>query len=312
VKAYYSDTFELPLPEGHGFPMAKYRLLRERVETTGLIPPEDLRIPEPANAHMLARAHCPDYIRTVLEGRLTRREQNRIGFPWSPQMVERSCRSVGATLSAVMDCLDDGVAANLAGGTHHAHYARGEGYCVFNDAAVAAREAQHRGLVHRVLIVDLDVHQGNGTASITRGDTSIFTFSVHGASNFPARKESSDLDIALPNDTPDGPYLQAVEKGLNQALEQSRPDLVIYLAGADPYAGDRLGLLAVSKAGLAARDRLVFERCRALGLPVALAMAGGYAENVADIVDIHWQTLEAAGSLASPPPPAHRQRLNAI
>jgi len=312
MKAYYSDTFELPLPEGHRFPMAKYRLLRERIETRGLLPPADLCIPEPADARMLAQAHCEAYIESVFEGRLTTREQNRIGFPWSPQMVERSCRSVGATVAALFACLEDGVAANLAGGTHHAHYARGEGYCVFNDTVVAARVAQDRGLVRRVLVVDLDVHQGNGTASITRGDASIFTFSVHGASNFPARKENSDLDIALPDDTLDEPYLEAVENGLNRALARSRPDVVIYLAGADPYAGDRLGLLAVSKAGLAARDRAVFGRCRELGLPVALAMAGGYAEDVTDIVDIHWQTLEAAISLASSAPPAGRQRLNVI
>jgi acetoin utilization deacetylase AcuC-like enzyme len=225
---------------------------------------------------------------------LSAQEQRRIGFPWSREMVERSRRSSGATLAAARAALDDGVGINLAGGTHHAFRARGEGYCVFNDSAIAALALQAQGCIRRAVILDCDVHQGNGTAAILAGDPTVFTFSIHGANNFPFDKEASDLDIELPDGTGDGEYLDALEKGVCRALSAAQPDLAIYLAGADPFEGDRLGRLALTKAGLAARDRLVFELCRGAGVPVAVTMAGGYARAVEDTVDIHFATVAAA------------------
>jgi acetoin utilization deacetylase AcuC-like enzyme len=220
----------------------------------------------------------------------------RIGFPWSPAMVERSRRSSGATIEACRAALAEGVAANLAGGTHHAFAEHGEGYCIFNDSAVAARAMQAEGRVQRVLILDCDVHQGNGTAAILQGDDTIFTFSIHGANNFPFRKQKSDLDIDLPDRTSDDAYLDALEGGVIASLERARPELVIYLAGADPYFDDRLGRLALTKGGLAERDRLVFHYCRRVGLPITITMAGGYARRISDTVDIQFQTLVLAGA----------------
>jgi acetoin utilization deacetylase AcuC-like enzyme len=214
-------------------------------------------------------------------------------------MVERSRRASGGTFGACLAALEDGFAANLAGGTHHAFANRGEGYCVFNDSAIAARAVQAKGLAERVVVLDTDVHQGNGTAAILRGEPSVFTFSIHGAGNFPFRKEESDLDVALPDGADDGEFLEALEDGLEKALEASRAGLAIYLAGADPYEDDRLGRLCVSKEGLAERDRLVLETCRERGIPVAVTMAGGYARQVEDTVDIHFRSIERAASLAN-------------
>ncbi len=296
MKAYYSDVFVLPLPPDHRFPMAKYRLLRERILAEGIIAPDDLHIPDAATDDQLLRAHDLDYLEKVKSGGLSAREIRRIGFPWTPQMVERSRRSVGATICACRSALDEGVAVNLAGGTHHAFRDHGEGYCVFNDSAVAARAMQDEGRVRRVVILDCDVHQGNGTAAILAGDRSIFTFSVHGAKNFPFHKEQSDLDLELLDGTGDAAYLDAVEEGARRAIAVANADLAIYLAGADPFSGDRLGRMAVSKEGLAQRDRIIFSLCRETGLPVAVAMAGGYAPNVTDIIDIHTQTVRLAAS----------------
>jgi acetoin utilization deacetylase AcuC-like enzyme len=233
----------------------------------------------------------------VSAGELSSAEQKRIGFPWSPGMVERSLRSAGATLAACRAALSDGCSANLAGGTHHAHADHGEGFCVFNDAAVAARAMLAEGRVRQVAIIDCDVHQGNGTAAILRGDDSVFTFSIHGARNFPFEKESSDLDIELPDDTGDDAYLAALDAGLKETFDRSQPELVIYLAGADPYAGDRLGRLKLSFSGLEARDRRVLGACRERGIPVALAMAGGYAQPIEDTVSIHATTILSARNL---------------
>jgi acetoin utilization deacetylase AcuC-like enzyme len=294
MKAFYSDVFVLPLPPEHRFPMAKYRLLRERILTEGIVAPGDLRIPDAATDDDLLLAHDADYLDKVKSGGLSAKEQRRIGFPWSAEMVERSRRSSGATMAACRAALDDGIAVNLAGGTHHAFRDHGEGYCVFNDSAVAARVMQREGRVRRVVVLDCDVHQGNGTAAILQGDRSIFTFSVHGAKNFPFRKERSDLDVELPDGTTDAAYLEAVEEGARRAIAMANADLAIYLAGADPYSGDRLGRMAVSMAGLAERDRIIFGLCRENGLPVAVTMAGGYAPNVADIVEIHTQTVRLA------------------
>ena len=298
MKAFYSDTFVLPLPENHRFPMAKYRLLRERILAEGIIAPEDLIVPPAATDEQILRAHDADYLERVVGGDLTAHEIRRIGFPWSPEMVERSRRSSGATIMAGRTALEEGIAVNLAGGTHHACRDHGEGYCVFNDSAIAARALQAEGRVRRVVILDLDMHQGNGTAQILQGDPTVFTFSIHGAKNFPFHKERSDLDIELPDGTGDAVYLELAEEGVRRAIAMSGADIAIYLAGADPYHGDRLGRMALSMAGLAERDRLVLGLCREAGLPVAIAMAGGYAKNVDDIVTIHTQTVRLAAGQA--------------
>jgi acetoin utilization deacetylase AcuC-like enzyme len=277
--------------------MEKYALLRERVLNEGIITADQLHIPEPASITELARAHDPAYIERVLNGQLTSAELRRIGFPWSPQMVERSRRSAGATIAACRVALSEGVGVNLAGGTHHAFSDAGAGYCVFNDAAVAARAMQAEGRAQRIAIIDCDVHQGDGTAAILAGDETIFTFSIHGANNFPFRKQQSDLDIALPDATSDTAYLDALEWGIRQVFASARPELIIYLAGADPYYDDRLGRLSLTKAGLAERDRLIFTFCQAAGVPIAITMAGGYARQIVDTVDIHAHTVAMAAML---------------
>jgi acetoin utilization deacetylase AcuC-like enzyme len=298
VDIYYTDRFVLPLPPGHRFPMRKYELLRERVEAS-LVPPHALLVPAAATDEALQRVHTPAYVRRVTTGAMTDAERRRIGFPWSPEMVERSRRSVGATIAAAGAALRDGIAVNLAGGTHHAFADRGEGFCVFNDVAVAARIVQ-RAAPARIAIVDCDVHQGNGTAAIFAGDASVFTFSVHGEANFPFRKERSDLDIALPDGAGDPVFLDAVERGVTAALA-TRPDLGFYLSGADPWEGDRLGRLSVTKSALARRDRLVLESFRTAGVPVVVVMGGGYPARVEDAVDIHYATVCAAAALAALP-----------
>jgi acetoin utilization deacetylase AcuC-like enzyme len=297
MKIFYCDHFVLPLPPGHRFPIQKYVILRERVMAAGLIPPQNLTVPEPATDQQVLRVHNEDYLQRVKSGCLTSKEMRRIGFPWSPQLVERSRRSVGGTLSTCRAALLDGIAANLAGGTHHAFPDHGQGYCVFNDSAIAARAMQAEGKAGRVVIIDCDVHQGDGTATIFKDDPTVFTFSIHGARNFPFHKAQSDLDIELEDGTGDGAYLEALQGGVERALALARAELVIYLAGADPYAGDRLGRLALSKAGLAARDRMVLELCRRAGIPVAIVMAGGYAHQVQDTVDIHFQTVRIAAGM---------------
>jgi acetoin utilization deacetylase AcuC-like enzyme len=298
VKAFYSDRFVLPLPDGHRFPMTKYRLLRERIERD--LPQVTLLEPEPATDGVLALGHTPDWIERLSLGRLTPLEQRQIGFPWSPAMVERSRRSVGATLAACRAALQDGAAANLAGGTHHAGPDRGEGFCCFNDVAVAARLMQAERRARRVAIIDLDVHQGNGTAEILRNDPSVFTLSIHGARNFPFRYRcEGDLDVDLPDDTPDDAYLDALDAALAALAARFEPDFLIFLAGADVYQGDRLGRLALSIPGIAERDRRVFEWARVRGVPVAVAMGGGYCTEVERIVDIHFTTIREAQAHAA-------------
>jgi acetoin utilization deacetylase AcuC-like enzyme len=299
MKAYYADHFVLPLPPKHRFPMQKYARLRERILAAGIIAPENLLVPPAATDDELALAHDLDYIRRVSQGELSEAEIRRIGFPWSPQMVERSRRASGATICAARTALSEGVAANLAGGTHHAGRDHGEGYCVFNDSPIAARVLQREGRVKKVLIIDTDVHQGNGSADITRHDPTIFTFSIHGERNFPFRKVPSDLDIGLPDGTTDDEYLALLEIALQRALYVAQPDLALFVSGADPFIGDQLGKLALTKDGLAARDRLVFTMCHAERVPVAVSMGGGYAANIEDITDIHLQTIKIAAEFAA-------------
>ena len=297
MKLFYADHFVLPLPPGHRFPMEKYQRLRMRLAASGKFVDDDFRVPRAADDATLALAHCPDYVARVARGALSAQEVRRIGFPWSAQMVERSRRSAGATLEACRAALADGIAANLAGGTHHAFRDRGEGFCVFNDAAVAARAMLFEQRVARVAIIDCDVHQGNGTAAILAGDDDIYTLSIHGAKNFPFHKETSDLDIELADGTGDRDYLAALKAALDRVFARFDAELVIYLAGADPFEDDRLGRLKLSKPGLAARDALVLNACKGRGIPLALAMAGGYARNIDDTVDIHAATILAARSM---------------
>ena len=296
VRAYYSDHFVLPLPEGHKFPMAKYSGLRERILAEGIVQPGDLHEAPAAAWDDLRLVHAAAYVDAVAGGTLARDAQRRIGFPWSPQMVERARRSVGATIAASLAALEDGVAANLAGGTHHGFADRGEGYCVFNDVAVAARVLQRDRHARRIAVVDLDVHQGNGTAAIFSGDDSVFTFSMHGDKNFPFRKEASDLDVALADGTGDDDYLAQLRAHLGGVLNEHQPDFVFYLAGADPYEDDRLGRLKLTIAGLRTRDEIVLDACRAAGVPVAVTMSGGYANDVNAIVTIHANTIRVAAS----------------
>lgn len=298
MKIYYHDHVTLPLPDGHRFPMPKYALLRQRIMAAGLTPEEDLLSGPAATVEQLTRVHTPDYVERVRHGRLSQAEIRQIGFPWSPGMFKRARRSVGSTIAACRAALGGGYGLNLGGGTHHAGPDYGQGFCVFNDCAVAARAMQAEGLAGRIVILDCDVHQGNGTAEIFAGDPTVFTFSIHGQKNFPFRKKPSDLDIGLPDDADDPIYLDALEEGIDRALAAAGADLAIYLAGADPYAGDRLGRLAVTKRGLAQRDRYVLDACRAAGLPVAIAMAGGYGKNVEDTVDIHFQTVQIVAEMA--------------
>jgi len=301
MKVFYSDHFVLPLPEDHRFPMSKYSMLRERVVQDGTCGPGKLQTPRAVTDREILRAHDPQYLRRVVEGNLTDKEVRRIGFPWSSRMVERSRRASGGTVGACFAALEEGFPANLAGGTHHAFSDRGEGYCVFNDSAIAARAVQAAGLVERVVVIDTDVHQGNGTAEILRGDPTVFTFSIHGAKNFPFHKEESDLDAPLPDGTGDTEFLATLENGLESALDAADAGLAIYLAGADPFEGDRLGRLSVTKRGLAERDRLVLKTCRDRGIPVTVTMAGGYAHRVEDTVDVHLQSIRRAASLTNTP-----------
>ncbi|MCK6395562.1 histone deacetylase [Zoogloea sp.] len=294
MKLFYADHFVLPLPEGHRFPMEKYARLRERLLGSGQFETDDFHVPDAASDTELLRAHDAGYVQRVVRGTLDKNDIRRIGFPWSEAMVERSRRSAGATLAACRAALDGGCAANLAGGTHHAFRDRGEGFCVFNDAAIAALAMRAEGRVERVAIIDCDVHQGNGTAAILASRPECFTFSIHGARNYPFDKESSDLDVELPDGTGDDTYLTALQAALGTVFARGKPDLVIYLAGADPYEDDRLGRLKLTKAGLAERDQLVFDKVRQRGLPIAIAMAGGYARNIDDTVEIHTNTVSAA------------------
>lgn len=297
MEVFFSDHFVLPLPDGHRFPMSKYPLLRQHVVTRGIVDRAALCEPHPATDDEVLLAHDRPYLRRLTTGEISRHEQRAIGFPWSAALVERERRVTGATIDAARAALRDGAAVNLAGGTHHAFRDHGAGYCVFNDLAVAALTLLRDGTVRRVAIIDCDVHQGDGTAAILGGNDRVWTFSIHGAKNYPFRKQTSDLDIALPDGADDAAYLAALRDGLHRSLAP-KPDLALYVAGADAWEGDQLGRLALTKGGLRARDELVFDRCRALGIPVAVTMAGGYARNVADIVEIHAATVEVAAEQA--------------
>lgn len=294
MKLFYTDTFSIPLPDNHSFPVSKYALLREKIIAAMIVKPEDLKIPQPAGDDDILRAHDPDYWQRLQKGELMEKEIRRVGLPWSPEIVIRTRHSAGATIEACRAALKDGIGVNLGGGTHHASRDRGQGYCWLNDSAIAARAMQAEKLARRILIIDCDVHQGNGTAAILKNDPTIFTFSIHGKNNFPLHKEKGDLDIALPDGADDRRYLEALEGGLVRAVKSADAQLVIYLAGADPFKKDRFGRMSLTREGLARRDRMVFQHCYDAGLPVAVTMAGGYARLVPDTADIHFQTILTA------------------
>jgi len=291
MRVHFHDDYVVDLPAGHAFPMPKFRLLRDILLREGLVRPEDVVAPEEASWELLALAHGPEYLRDLRDGTLPPPAIRRLGLPWSPALVRRSRRATMGTLMAAEEALRAGIAANLAGGTRHACRDHGEGYCVINDAVVACRSLKGRGLAERVLLVDLDVHQGNGNAELLAADPWAFTFSMHGERNYPTRKPPSDLDVGLPDGTGDDAYLAALAAALDESFARSRPELVLYIAGADPYAGDRLGRLALSKEGLLARDRAVLAATRGAGLPVAIVCGGGYCPDVDEIVDIHAATM---------------------
>jgi acetoin utilization deacetylase AcuC-like enzyme len=298
MKTFYSDHFVLPLPPDHRFPIAKYSRLRTHLLDGGILTNQDLLIPELARDEEILLAHQPAYFGRVMDGSLSEREIRRIGLPWSPELVARTRCSIGGSISACRVALQEGIAINLGGGTHHAHHDFGSGYCIFNDCAIAARTMQVEGHAGKIVILDCDVHQGDGTSAIFANNPSVFTFSIHGQRNFPYHKRQSDLDIALEDGTTDKAYLRALQSGLIHVFDIFQADLGIYLAGADPYIDDRLGRLALTKKGLLKRDRLVIQSCQQAGIPLAIVMAGGYARSIDDSVDIHSNTIRLAAQIA--------------
>ncbi len=293
-----SAKYAIPLPEGHRFPMVKYALLREGVLAEGLVRPEHLHDPDRANRNDVLRVHTPEYVAHIEQGTLPPLEQRRIGLPWSEQFVERAFRVVQGTIEASEAALSHGVSMNLAGGTHHAFPDRGEGFCTFNDVAIAIRRLQALGRVRRVAVVDLDVHQGNGTHACFAGNASVYTFSMHGAKNFPFHKVPGTRDVELEDGTADDAYLELLSENLPIVLRESHPDLVFYLSGADPHEGDKLGRLKLTFDGLKARDMMVVSTCREVGLPVCATMSGGYGHDVHDTVAVHLNTVRVLREFA--------------
>jgi acetoin utilization deacetylase AcuC-like enzyme len=317
LHAWTSARYVIPLPSGHRFPIEKYARLRDRVVADGLISEERLHEPARASADDLRLVHTREYVESIERGTIDPGALRRIGFPWSPALVERSLRAVGGTCEAAAAALEAGIAVNLAGGTHHAFPGHGEGFCVFNDVAVAIRLLQRDGRIERAAVIDLDVHQGNGTHAIFAGDPTVFTFSIHGAHNYPFRttpaggtdaangaapsfglRVAGDLDIDLPDGTGDAAYLELLADALPRVLAAAAPDLVVYLAGADPHEGDRLGRMRLTFSGLERRDAMVIGACREIGVPVAVTIAGGYGREIDDTVRVHLNTVRVAGSFS--------------
>jgi acetoin utilization deacetylase AcuC-like enzyme len=298
LTVWSSSRYTFPLPEGHRFPVAKYELLRQAVIAEGSVPADRVLDPVRAADDALELVHTREYVQRFAGGLLDAAELRRLGFPWSPALVERSYRAVGGTIAATRHALAHGVAMNLAGGTHHAFPDHGEGFCVFNDVAVALRLLQRERLVRRAAVVDLDVHQGNGTHAIFAGDPDVYTFSMHGGKNYPFHKVPGTLDIELADGTGDDDYLATLREALPRVLAQSSPDLVVYIAGADPHEGDRLGRLALTFDGLARRDAFVLDSCREVGIPIAVTIGGGYGRRIEDTVAAHLGTVRIAASRA--------------
>ena len=294
LHCWTSARYTIALPAGHRFPIAKYAMLRDAVVESGLVAPGNLHEPERASVDALLLVHTERYVRALMAGALTEAEQRRIGLPWSESLVERSFRAVGGTCEAAAAALDRGVAINLAGVTHHAFPDHGEGFCVFNDVAVAIRQLQRDGKIRRAAVIDLDVHQGNGTHAVFAGDDSVYTFSMHGGRNYPFHKVPGSLDVELADGTGDDAYLTELAAALPRVLAASAPDLAIYLAGADAHEGDALGRLCLTFEGLARRDAMVLDACREVGIPVAITIAGGYGRDIADSVRAHLHTVDVA------------------
>jgi len=287
MRASYSDGYYVPLPEGHPFPMAKFPALHRRLLREGLLDPEDIVAPRQADWSDLRRVHTAEYLAHLAEGRLSERAERRMGLPWSERLVYRSRLAVQGTINAAFMALTDGLAANLAGGTHHAFPGHGEGFCVLNDVAVAIRVLQSACWVRRVLIIDLDVHQGNANAAVFADDDFVFTFSMHGRKNYPFEKPPSSLDVPLADSTSDKTYLDTLKRYLPETLDAAQPDLVFYLGGIDVATDDRFGRLSLTREGLHARDGYVLEQIRARNLPVVLLLSGGYAETPEATADLH-------------------------
>src|SRR3954465_10677015 len=296
MRFWSHDRHGFPLPSGHRFPLPKYRLLREAVEREGL---GEVCGSDAAPWELLAAVHEADYLDRVRRGELSRREERALGLPWAPELVERGRRSTFGTVHAARDALAGGIGMNLGGGTHHAAFAQGRGYCLFNDVVVAIAALRSAGAAARVLVVDCDVHQGDGTAELLAGDDTAYTLSLHGGANYPFHRATSDLDVDLRSGTGDDEYLAALDDALARAVPAARPELVFFLAGADPWEGDRLGRLALTKAGLAARDAMVLDAAERAGAPVCVALAGGYAPDVADTVEINLATVRAVAARAA-------------
>lgn len=302
LHAWSSARYTFPLPDGHRFPIEKYALLRERVIADGIVSSESMHDPSRVSRDDLLLVHRADYIDRFTNGQLTAEEERRLGFPWSESLVERSYRAAGGTSEAALFALEHGIAMNLAGGTHHAFPEHGEGFCVFNDVAVAIRSLQRDRRIERALVVDLDVHQGNGTHAVFAGDESVFTFSMHGDKNYPFRKVVGTLDIDLHDRMADDECLGLLIDALPNVIARSRADLVVYLAGADPHENDRLGRLSLTFDGLARRDSFVLEQCREVGLPVVITIAGGYGKSIDETVQVHVNTARIASRYARHPP----------
>jgi acetoin utilization deacetylase AcuC-like enzyme len=300
LHAWSSSRYTFPLPAGHRFPIEKYALLRERVVAEGIVAPDHVHEPDRIERDDLLLVHTADYVDRFTRGELSSDEVRKLGFPWSNALVERSYRAAGGTVAAARHAMIHGVAMNLAGGTHHAFSGHGEGFCVFNDVAVAIRALQRDGIISRAAVVDLDVHQGNGTHAVFAGDSSVFTFSMHGGRNYPFHKVPGCVDIELPDGTGDDAYLEQLSAALPVVLQRARPDLVIYLAGADPHERDRLGRLALTFGGLARRDTIVLEQCREVGIPVAITIAGGYGDPISGTVEVHLATARIAARHSVP------------
>jgi len=297
MRICYSDRYMVPLPATHPFPMQKYRQVRDRLLEEGSITNEQLIEPSLASEEDVLLVHTEEYWGRCLRGELTPLEARRIGLPWSEGLLRRSLASAQGTIVAARNALQDGIASNLAGGTHHAYPDHGEGYCVFNDIAIAARVLQREGSAERIAVIDCDVHQGNGTAVVFQDDPTVFTFSIHGEKNFPARKEQSKLDVHLPDGVRDEEYLAILHQHVPRILDDFNPDFVFYQAGVDPFEGDRLGKLKLTIEGLKRRDEFVIGTCCERDLPIVTTMGGGYAKQINNTVEAHCNTVRVALSM---------------
>lgn len=297
MRVSYSPGYFVSLPEGHPFPMAKFPALHGILLREGVVKAEDVIEPREADWADLRLAHSEQYLSDLASGSLSKSAERRLGLPWSAALVRRSRLATQGTLNAGLMAVEDGIAGNLAGGTHHAFPDHGEGFCVLNDVAVAVRVLKRYGLARRPLVIDLDVHQGNGTAAMFAGDPSVYTFSMHGEYNYPFRKVRSTRDVALPNQTSDEIYLETLEKHLDAVMDAAKPDLAFYLAGIDPLAGDRFGRLALTRDGLQQRDCFVLEKLKRLGIPAAIVISGGYAKTPEATADLHAIVFREASRL---------------